>query len=243
MSVISFTQGGLALASGALSILSPCVLPVLPIVISSALNAHRLGALALGAGLIISFTGMGMLLATVGVSLGLSEGLVRYFAGSLMVLVGLTLLIPALQARFVLAASALSGKGNALLNKVSGDSWHGQFVMGLLLGLVWSPCVGPTLGAAVALASEGKQLSQAALVMLLFGVGAAIPLIVIGSLSRVALGRFRGSLHRVASRGKVLLGALLMLIGAGLLTGYDHAAEAWLLKQSPAWLTDLTTRL
>ena len=242
MPIISIAQGGLALASGALSILSPCVLPVLPIVISSALNAHRLGAVALGAGLIISFTGMGMLLATVGVSLGISEGLVRYFAGGLMVLVGITLLTPTLQTRFALAASALSGKGNSLLDKVSGNSWHGQLALGLMLGLVWSPCVGPTLGAAVALASEGKQLSQAAMVMMLFGVGAAIPLVLIGSLSRVALNRYRGGLNRVAAWGKVLLGMALILIGAGLLSGYDHATEAWLLKHSPSWLTGLTTR-
>ena len=69
-----------------------------------------------------------------------------------------------------------------------------------------------------------------------------MPLILVGSLSRAALGRVRGRLNHAAAWGKQLLGGLLLLLGIGLLSGYDHAAEAWLLKQSPDWLTELTTR-
>ena len=60
----------------------------------------------------------------------------------------------------------------------------GQFAVGLLLGAVWSPCVGPTLGAASLLASQGKDLPQVALTMVVFGIGAAVPLILLGLLSR-----------------------------------------------------------
>jgi cytochrome c biogenesis protein CcdA len=118
----------------------------------------------------------------------------------------------------------------------------GQFGVGLLLGAVWSPCVGPTLGAASVLASQGSNLGQVAITMTVFGIGAALPLIALGLLSRQALMRWRDSLIHSGKSAKVVLGAILIIIGVLIATGYDKRVEAALVDASPAWLTELTTR-
>lgn len=81
-----------------------------------------------------------------------------------------------------------------------------------------------------------------ALVMLLFGLGAAIPLLAIGMVSRAALMRTRGRLISGGVLGRRLLGGGPLTIGAIVLVGLDHRLEALLLQLSPGWLTSLTTR-
>jgi hypothetical protein len=78
--------------------------------------------------------------------------------------------------------------------------------------------------------------------MLAFGIGAALPLLAIGMMSREALTRWRGRLLAAGSGGKMLMGAVLVAIGALILTGLDKRLEAVLVEASPAWLTQLTTR-
>ncbi len=103
-------------------------------------------------------------------------------------------------------------------------------MLGLLLGVAWSPCVGPTLGVAIGLASQGKQLFQVALVMLLFGLGAALPIIGLGMLSRQGMKSFRGKLQLLGGMGKQLLGILMLALGVMMLTGMDKLIEAGLPK-------------
>lgn len=233
---------GIALIAGLLTTLSPCVLPLVPILMGSAVTAHRLGPWALACGVALSFTLAGVLLASVGASLGLNGDTFRQVAASLLIVFGLILLSTRLQALFAAATAGVVGSGNALLSRFTLGGLGGQFVLGLLLGVVWSPCVGPTLGAATTLASEGRNLAQVSLLMAVFGVGASAPLLAIGSLSRATLLRHRGSLNKAGQRGKQVLGIALLLLGALILTHADHRLEAWLLDHSPAWLTALTTR-
>ncbi|MGH6779261.1 MAG: cytochrome c biogenesis protein CcdA, partial [Bradyrhizobium sp.] len=106
---------------------------------------------------------------------------------------------------------------------------------------VWSPCVGPTLGAASLLAAQGRELPQVALIMVAFGVGAGLPLIVLGLLSRATLMRLRGRLVAAGKLGKALLGVAFILIGAAIISGADRRVETALVNASPQWLTQLTT--
>ena len=151
---------GLGLVAGALSTLSPCVLPLVPVLIASAVNAHRWGAVALGTGLALSFAIIGIFLATVGASLGLDPDTFRTAGAVILAIFGAILLVPKLQNVFATATGALSNTGNELLARVTFEGFTGQFLVGLLLGVVWSPCVGPTLGAATTLASQGRDLGQ-----------------------------------------------------------------------------------
>jgi cytochrome c-type biogenesis protein len=225
---------GLGLVAGALSTLSPCVLPLVPVVIASAVNAHRWGAVALGTGLAMSFAIIGIFLATVGASLGLDPDTFRTAGAVILGIFGLILLMPKLQSVFATATGALSNSGSELLARVTFEGFTGQFLVGLLLGVVWSPCVGPTLGAATTLASQGRNLGQIGLLMSIFGVGAAAPLVLLGSLSRASLTKVRGRLLNVGKVGKQVFGFVMLGLGVLIATGLDKSWEAWVLDRTPA---------
>jgi len=233
---------GLALLAGILSTLSPCVLPLLPIVLGAALTEHRLGPLALAAGVALSFVVIGLFVATAGFAIGLDQDVFRKVAAGLLIGIGAVLLLPRLQAQVAVAAGPF---GNWAQNQAGGlprRGLAGQFAVGLLLGAVWSPCVGPTLGAASVLAAQGKDLGSVAATMLAFGLGAAAPLLLLGVLSREALLRRRDRLLRAGKSGKIALGLVLLATGIFIITGIDKCIETVLVDASPAWLTDLTTR-
>lgn len=233
---------GLAFIAGILSTLSPCVLPLLPIVLGTAVSQHRLGPAALAAGLALSFVTIGLFVATIGFSIGLDGDVFRVAAALLLMLIGVVLVVPSLQARVALAAGPVGNWAEQRFGGMSGAGLSGQFGVGLLLGAVWAPCVGPTLGAASVLAAQGKDLGQVAITMLVFGLGAALPLLILGMLSREALLRWRNRMMAAGQGGKMLMGAILILTGLLIVTGADKMLESVLVAVSPEWLTQLTTR-
>jgi cytochrome c-type biogenesis protein len=165
----------------------------------------------------------------------------RIAAAVIMIAFGIVLLVPAWQTRLAAAGGPLSGWADRHFGGAASSGLGGQFAVGLLLGAVWSPCVGPTLGAASILASQGKDLWRVALTMVVFGIGAALPLIVLGLLSRATMMRMRDSLLSAGKLGKVLLGVAFILIGVAIVSGVDKRIETVLVAASPAWLTELTT--
>ncbi|RZK83505.1 MAG: cytochrome c biogenesis protein CcdA, partial [Methylobacterium sp.] len=182
---------GLALLAGLLSTLSPCVLPLLPLVLGAAASEHRYGPAALAGGLALSFVAIGLFVATIGFGLGLDGDVFRRVAAILLILVGLVLLVPMAQTRLAVAAGPVANWTEARFGGFSATGLWGQLGVGLLLGAVWSPCVGPTLGAASILAAQGRDLGAVGLTMLVFGLGAALPLLILGALSRSVLMRWR----------------------------------------------------
>ncbi|ULU26473.1 cytochrome c biogenesis CcdA family protein [Dyella terrae] len=233
----------LGFLAGMATLLSPCVLPILPILIASALSRHWWGGAMLALGLALSFAFTGTFIATVGASIGLDAGTLRIVAASLMLLFGAVMLLPPLQRAFARFTAQLGNKGQQALGSVRGEGGFSQFLIGLLLGLVWSPCVGPTLGAATTLAAQGRNLTQIALLMLVFGLGAGLPLLVLSTVSGAAVTRMRGALMSIGGVAKSMLGACFVLIGLMVLTGLDRRFEALVLSISPDWLTRLTTSL
>jgi cytochrome c-type biogenesis protein len=232
----------LAWIAGLLSTLSPCVLPILPIVLGTAASEHKLGPAALAAGLASSFVIVGLGLATVGYAAGVEAAHFRYVSAVLMVGIGALLLVPSLQERAVVAMGPAANWASGRLESTQQSGLAGQFLVGVLLGAVWSPCVGPTLGAASVLASRGENLGEVALTMAAFGVGAALPLLAIGMMSREAVLRLRGRMMAAGSNMKAWLGVALIVIGVLVMTGLDKSIEAVMVAWSPEWLTTLTTR-
>jgi len=232
----------LALLAGMLSTLSPCVLPLLPMVLGAAASEHKWGPAALAGGLTVSFTVLGLFIALFGFALGIDAGLFRNIAGVLMIVLGTALALPQVHARLAVAGGPLSNWAETRFGGFSTSGAGGQFGVGLLLGAVWTPCVGPTLGAASLLAARGENLGQVSLTMLAFGIGAGLPLLLLGMISREALLRWRHRLMRGGGALKAALGVLLVLVGVSILGDFDKQVETWLVDRSPAWLTDLTTR-
>lgn len=233
---------GLSGLAGILSTLSPCVLPLLPIVLGAAASEHRLAPAALALGVALSFTVLGLFVSTIGYAVGLDAAWFRYIAAVLLIAVGVVLAAEPLQVRIAAAGSPWSTYIEDNFGQISTRGASGQFMLGLLLGAVWVPCVGPTLGAASVLAAQGENLGQVAFTMAAFGIGAALPLLAMGLLSREAMMRWRGKLLEAGSGGKTALGVLLAIVGLMILTGADKALEARLVELSPDWLTQLTTR-
>jgi len=233
---------GLAFLAGILSLLSPCVLPLVPVVLGTAASKHRFGPAALTVGLASSFAIIGLFVATIGFTIGLDAGVFRIAGAVIMIALGLVLILPPVQARLALAGGPVSNWTERRFGGFSTVGLWGQFGVGLLLGAVWSPCVGPTLGAASILAARGEDLAQVALTMLAFGLGAAAPLLLLGLLSREALTRSRNRLLAAGNGAKASLGGVLILIGLTIATGVDKRVEAGLVNASPQWLIDLTTR-
>jgi cytochrome c biogenesis protein CcdA len=239
LSVGSIGAGFLA---GILSTLSPCVLPLLPLVFAAAASAHRAGPALLALGVVVSFTAAGLFVATVGFAIGLDGDFFRRVSAILLGLIGILLLSSAWQGRLALATGGVSDAGSRLLQRLSPGGAGGQFVVGAVLGLVWSPCVGPTLGAASLLAAQGRDIGGVAMVMLAFGLGTSLPLLVLAGLSRQAIARWRGRLLAVGHTGKLAMGCAALAVAVLILSGTDRGAEAALVNASPVWLTDLTTR-
>lgn len=240
--MFSFGPIALAFVAGLLSILSPCVLPILPIALGGAVAAHRFGPFALAAGLALSFTGIGLLVATLGLSIGINGATFQMAGAALMVALGVVLMAPSLQARFASAAAPI---GNWVQDRFTGFSpsgLSGQFALGVLFGAIWSPCAGPTLGAAALLAASGHDLSQASVVMFVFGIGASLPLLLLATVSRASFQRWRTWLGGSSAGGKVVLGSILVVFGGLILTGLNQPIETALVTHSPDWLLQLTSR-
>jgi cytochrome c biogenesis protein CcdA len=233
----------LGYAAGALSTLSPCVLPILPIVLFGALEWHALGPLALAAGLAVSFAGVGIALASVGFSVGIDPSVLRFVVAALLGAAGLVLLLPGLQDRAASMGSPVANQGQVLLDRLRPSGIWGQFALGAVLGVIWSPCSGPTLGAAVALAAQGDSLDTAAATMTAFALGAATPIIALAYGSRRAILARRDRMAHASRIGKPLMGAALFGIGIFVLTGLDKVVEASLTRAMPDWLVTVTTRL
>jgi cytochrome c-type biogenesis protein len=229
--------------AGGLSTLAPCVLPLIPILLGSAIARSKLAPMALGSGLALSFAVTGTALASLGQVFGFDSDTLQIVSALLLIAFGLMLLSTRLQQRFAAATSRVGNASNTLAASLNPEGLRGQFTLGLLLGVAWSPCVGPTLGLAIGLASQGQQLAQVALVMSLFGLGAALPIIGLGILSRQGMQKFRGKLLLLGETGKQLLGMLMLTLGIMMLTGTDKLVEAGLLEVTPEWLVRLTTSI
>ncbi|MEM8725366.1 MAG: cytochrome c biogenesis CcdA family protein [Pseudomonadota bacterium] len=232
----------LSFVAGLVTILNPCVLPLVPILVASALGKSRIGPLALAGGLVTSFTLFGFTVIAFGYSLGINEQLVRTLAGGLLAVAGFVLLVPQAQAALSAAAAPIANAGNQRLAQISGDGAGGQYAIGLLLGLVWAPCVGPTLGVAIAAASTGEDLLSSFVIFLVFGLGVATSILAFAYGSRKALGERRAVLQTLAKYGKPLFGGALLVVGLMVLTGFDKVIEIALLDALPPSLIEFTTR-
>lgn len=235
-----------AYGAGLLTLINPCVLPVLPIVLAGSLQASRFGPLALAVGMGVSFVTLGVGLAAAGSLIRLGDGRavsVSEIAAVLMIGFGLIMLVPQFSARFATATAGVSGRADAAIGRLEQSGWQGQFLGGLLLGAVWSPCVGPTLGGAISLASQGENLGQATAIMVAFAIGIGSVMVALGYGFRAFLRNRRAEMMRIATAARPILGATFVLVGTAILFRWHHAAEAWLLDIMPFWLQDLSVIL
>lgn len=228
----------LAALAGVVGILSPCVWPLVPVVVSTAMGEGGIrGAGFLAAGLATAFAVAGTILSYVFMQTGLDPELVRRLAGAMLVLVAGLLIFDVLAERITVLGSRFTGS----LSTSGGDasSAWGAFSVGSLLGFVWLPCVGPTLGAAIGLASMGQAMPLAFATMVAYGLGTASMLLAVGLASREVLIRARPRVDGSVLWAKRGLGVTMGVLGLLVLTGFDKRLEAW----GVGWLPDWTVAI
>lgn len=232
---------GLSLVAGSLTTLSPCVFPILPLVIGGAVQANRLAPLAMALGMAVSFALIGVVLGALGPALGIDSDSVRLLGAWLLIAFGLIMLVPVLNRRFTAWMLPIASSANAASTKLDGGSLTGALLLGGVLGLVWSPCSGPLLASALTLvASEGGAL-RGGTILGLFGIGAAMPLIAVAYASRRGFNAARGwALARIDGIKKGF-GGLILLTGLAILSGADKWLEAWIVAALPDTWVQATT--
>jgi cytochrome c-type biogenesis protein len=234
---LSLPQLGLSVAAGGLTTLSPCVFPLLPLVLGGAVQGHRFAPVAMGMGMTASFAAIGMVLGALGPAFGVDADTIRTAGAALLIAFSLVMLVPALGERFSQWMLPIASAANMAATRLDGRSLLSAMALGAVLGLVWSPCSGPLLGSALTLvASEGGVL-RGGVVLALFGLGAAIPLVAVAYASRSGFARARdwvlARIERVRRGFALLLGAM----GFAILTGADKWVEARVLGWLPdAWV-------
>ena len=231
----------LAFLAGALTTINPCVLPLLPILVASAYASGGFGPVALGAGLVASFTLIGVAISASGNFLGLDPYALRNFAAVVFILAGIALLVPAIERRLAAALAPFGNAGASLAQRVSTYGLAGQFGVGLLAGVIWTPCSGPSLADAFALAAEAGGIPVAALRMFVFGLGAATVIALLAFGTRAIAERRRRSFSTLARGVKPVVGGLFLLVGVAALAGWDKWLESRLLDYAPDWYIYLTT--
>ena len=229
-----------AYVAGLLTLINPCVLPLLPIVIAAAFQNSRLGPLALAAGLTVSFVVVGVSVTAFGHLVSIDADTVNRAAAIAMMGFGVVLLVPGARTMLATLAAPFASGANSRLDARERAGVAGQFGVGVLLGAVWSPCIGPTLGGAIGLAASGEGLGQAAVTMFAFGVGVSTVLIALAYGSRQAVSARRERLATWMPWAQPLMGVTLLVVGTAVLFHIDRMIEGWLLDQMPVWLQDLS---
>jgi cytochrome c-type biogenesis protein len=240
---LSLPQLGLSVAAGGLTTLSPCVFPLLPLVLGGALQGHRFAPLAMGAGMTASFAAIGMLLGALGPALGVDADTVRSGGAALLIVFALVMLVPALGNRFSQWMLPIASAANAASARLSGRSLLSAMALGAVLGLVWSPCSGPLLGSALTLVASEGGAARGGVVLALFGFGAAVPLVGVAYASRTGFARLRDRVLARIDGVRSGFAALLGLMGLAILTGADKWFEARVLQWLPEFWVNLSVQI
>ncbi|MBT8460466.1 MAG: cytochrome c biogenesis protein CcdA [Boseongicola sp.] len=233
----------LGYVAGLLTLINPCVLPILPIVLATALQAGRAGPLVLAAGMSSSFVTLGLFVAALGRTFGITEDIVSNIAAVLMIAFGLVLLVPQLSARFATATAGVATQADGGMDRLDRNGLTGQFTAGVLLGAVWSPCIGPTLGGAISLASQGESLLRATAIMVTFALGVSTIILALGYGAQSVIRKRQAMMRRLAVAARPIMGIVFVVVGVAILLKFHHVLEIWALDNLPVWFTELSVSI
>jgi cytochrome c biogenesis protein CcdA/thiol-disulfide isomerase/thioredoxin len=228
-----------AFIAGIVTILSPCILPILPIILSTTVGGVEVGnrrAIGVITGFILSFTFFTLFLSTIVRVTGIPPDLLRQLSVLIIIIFGISLLIPNIQ---ILIEKMFSKLANFMPKSNTDTNFTGGVWVGLSLGLLWTPCVGPILASVISLAISGAVNFSAFLITLAYSIGTAIPmfLIMIGG---------RGLLNKlpwlVKNTGKIqkAFGIIMILTGLAIYFNFDRNFQTFILNKFPNYGANLT---
>lgn len=227
--------------AGMLITLSPCILPVLPVMAASGLAKHRYAPVLTGLGLAIGFALMGASVNGLLQLLDISIAQSRPVFAIIILLLGVMLVVPAFKSGASSLLAPLAAKADNLASRLE-QKPGGALWLGLLLGAIWSPCAGPVLGAALSFTNTSASIVSATLQMFVFGLGAALPLIIVAYLMAGSAHRFLPKFAAKGERGRQILGYSLILVALLILTNLDQTLLVLATENLPASWLELITR-
>jgi cytochrome c biogenesis protein CcdA/thiol-disulfide isomerase/thioredoxin len=238
-----------AFLSGVITILSPCILPVLPIVLSGGVGGGRARPFGVLAGFVVSFTAFTLALSAIVQALGIPVDALRIAAVVLIVLFGVVMLVPWLRDRFEMLTSRMTARrstrapaGAAPAGAAGAprrDGFWSGVIVGLSLGLIWTPCVGPIMASVISLALTQHVDGGSVSITLAYTLGTSIPMlgVMLGGRALInkvpALTRNSGNIQKV-------FGALMIVIGVAIGLGWDRQFQTFVLRALPGYGTGLT---
>lgn len=228
-----------AFLAGVVTVLSPCVLPVLPILLSGTVGG-RARPYGIVLGFILSFSFFTLFLSTLVRSLGLDPQVLRWVSIVLLAGFGLTLVVPYLHQMYEGVSSGAVQAGQKLTQRAAGqEGFLGGIGVGATLGLLWTPCVGPILASVITLAIGGTVTAQTALITLAFSLGTALPMLMVMQGGRALLQRVPWLLARLTSiqRG---FGVLLMVFAVAMVFNLDRSVQTWVVEHLPSYTEQLS---
>lgn len=229
-------QAGLAFAAGVLTVAAPCVLPLLPVVVgaSAAGGVRHAGTrpLFITLGFTLSFAALALVFGSAQRLLGVEQQTVRDAASVMLVLFGLCMLWPGPFQRLTVAMSGLLGRVGGLGDR-AGPGWAGGLLVGMSLGAVWTPCAGPVLATILTLVASQADWRASALLLGLYALGAALPMLLIAYGGQFVLARVR-AVTRHAHRLQQLMGVVVAAVGLLTLLQYDTVVTVWLSNFYPS---------
>jgi cytochrome c biogenesis protein CcdA len=225
----------LAFVAGVITILSPCVLPLLPMILATATQEGRARPWGVILGFVAAFAAATLALSALVRTLGVPPDINRTLSALVLALLGLVLVVPALQLRFERSAGWLAGRAPA----AAGAGFGGGVVVGLGLGLAWTPCVGPIMASVITLALNQNVGPGAVAVTLAFSLGTALPMAAVLFGGRQLVRRLDWFQRNAATIQRVF-GLVLLLTGLAIWLGWDRSAQVALLEWFPGWESMLT---
>lgn len=234
---------GFTFVAGLLTALSPCVLPLLPIVVGGAIQRHRAAPLLMGLGMASAFAMGGLLVGALGPVLNIDPVFLQRGAAAMLVLFGLALLVEPLTRLVSRLVQPLTITADLMAERIGQERGPlAAFFFGGLLGLAWSPCAGPMLLSSVALVASGRDPLLGAALLGLFGLGAATPMVAVAYVSRAGLARVRDWAMGHGRQLRHAFAGLAILSGLVLGFGWDKWLATEILQRLPdSWL-ELITR-
>ena len=218
-----------ALLAGILTVGAPCILPLLPILLGSSVGStSKTRPLFIAVGFIVMFTIVALSLSYLITALNISPDLLRTIATIALGLFGLFMLWPTPFEKVTAYLSGFSTKASALSSK-AGTGNLGGFVLGLMLGLIWTPCAGPVLGSILTLIATQTNIAQAGILLIAYAIGAGIPMLLIAYGGQLITTRVR-ALVPYATRIQQAFGIIIILLAIAIYFQYDVALQAKILE-------------
>ena len=229
-----------AFLAGIITVLSPCILPILPIVLTSSLGTskkvERSRPYGVVMGFILGFTFFTLFLSTIVRILGIPADSLRLFSVFVIALFGVSLLVPKFQAM----TEQLFAKMSAMIpSGQSRTGFTGGLIIGLSIGLLWTPCVGPILASVISLAITGTVTIQAVLITFSYSLGTAIPMFAIIRGGQSALKNVPWLLKNLSNIQKIF-GILMILTAVAIFFNFDRTFQTFILNKFPNYGLGLT---